>query len=46
MSDEGILPNTSTESRVEAKKLKAAEFSDYSRELGRLAPVSNEVSGV
>ncbi len=36
MSDEGVLPNLAPGERVEAKKVKAAHFSNYSRELGRL----------
>lgn len=41
MKDEGVLPDmagTETHDRVTAKKEKAAHFSDYSRELGRLLP--------
>jgi hypothetical protein len=36
MRDEGVLPEYAPEERMEAKKVKAAKFSDYSRQLGRL----------
>lgn len=48
LRDEGVMADVILASRalpyLERKKAKAAKFSDYSRELGRLAPVSNEVS--
>jgi hypothetical protein len=47
MRDEGILtdkmlPSKEVNRRVEEKKARAARFSDYSRQLGRLAPITGE----
>lgn len=44
MRDEGILPDDAmrypeVNQRIEDKKIKAATFSDYSRQLGRLEPL-------